>query len=161
MNTKAVLLEFKINERVLNDDISTGLATASAAELENTYLLMPVRFAVQGQELLQLPVPSRIFLQGQDGKSEVHPTPASPWLQLPLLNVARTGRAKVELLQPGTVAVYSLPEGGNLIFKRAEDSVEVYSDLSGRTGVADYKQLVAAFVDFSSRVESFLSQHTQ
>jgi hypothetical protein len=47
-----ITLDFKVDEDALSEDLVANPETASAAALEQTYFVMPVRFAVDNTELL-------------------------------------------------------------------------------------------------------------
>jgi hypothetical protein len=156
MNACPVILDFKCDGEKLAEEIRSGLARASAAELEETRLLLPVRFAVGGQELLQIDSEARQFVAGETAATITQPAAAPVWLELPLLNIARLLAKAVEELKPGGVVTHPLPGGGNLLFLRSGDDVEVRSDINGRSGTASYLELQDAFREFSVRAESLL-----
>nr|WP_285963858.1 hypothetical protein [Oscillatoria laete-virens] len=131
-------LDFEINESTLAEDASMKPAIANPAALQETYFEMPVRFQIGGVELLQIPQGDEVFLE------------------LPLVDVATSGLKCVKNLESEKIAIYHLPGGWNLNFKREENTVTIESSVNGRFAKTGYAELVGAFEFFSEKVRSVL-----
>ena len=129
-----------VDERVLAEDLATRPMTADAAALQETYFEMPVRLAVEGVELL-----------------EITAVTTSPWLPLPLLDVALMVPDLLDHLAHEASGTYSLPGGGwSLRIRRNGSEVELESTVNGRRTIASYKELRAAAFMFRERVRSLM-----
>lgn len=50
-----IILDFRVDDEGLAEDVGTGAEIANAAAIEETYFVMPVRFAIGNTELLAFP----------------------------------------------------------------------------------------------------------
>ena len=116
-----ITLEFKIDEAEWQSDVAASPTTANPAALEQTYFVMPVRFTVQGKELLGIPG-------------------VGPWQRLPMLGLA-WGFGRVAHLSTGDKVNLSLAGGGNLEFRAGADAVTVTSSLRHESVEVDAEEL--------------------
>jgi hypothetical protein len=158
-----VELQFKLDEVVLREDREANIREASAGALEETYFVMPVRFKVGTQELLEIPAraePQEIWVSVPGGgiTPSQREQVSSPWLPLPLLDVATVGRAKVrEAWQTGE-AKYDLPGGWSLHLRKVDGDIFIKSDVNQRVGQVAYQDLMEAFDKFRSTVRDILAK---
>jgi hypothetical protein len=151
-------LEFKKDERKLREDIEVGFPEEIEAALFETYFELPVRFSINGVELFE-----RISLNinrinisetvGGDIRKYIRPI-STPWLELPILNVATTCFDMIRKAWEGEKAVYSIPGGaGYLVFKKTNSKIRVLSTINDRVADADCLELKNAFTIFSNRAQ--------
>ena len=132
-----VRIEFVIDEAELA--AAAQAAGADDASLQETYLLMPIRFEVAGQELLRVP----------DAEAVVLPGPLLHWATLgmdAIESVTTTGRARYSM--PGT--------GGSLSFERRDRSVCITSTLNGVTACAPIDEVLLAARRFRATVRELI-----
>jgi hypothetical protein len=132
-----ITLEFQIDEGVLAEDAAEDPATADASALEQTFFVMPVRFAVNGTELF--------------GIRELE-----HWQELPLLGFATALRRVIVELRKNSHARTFLAGGGELRCQRTDDAVQLVNSLNKRVATADAEALRAAVQDFARRARLFL-----
>ncbi len=141
-----VILEFQLDENIIREDRKFNPGTADTGVLSETYFCMPVRLKIGSVELLEIPVGSRV-------------QKSSPWLSLPILDIATTGLEAVKEAKRRGASVYSLPgSGSRLYFRMIGDEVSAYSQVNGREARTHYNQLLQAFEDFASRVRHVLME---
>src|SRR5262245_20776714 len=103
-----VILDFAIEEYELVQDRQYSPLTADPGVIETTYFMMPVRFCIDGTELLE--------------------TPTSAWVAQPLLGVATHLVYALRTLRSTGAAIYSVADGGTLRFLRRGQRVQVTCD---------------------------------
>jgi hypothetical protein len=136
------ILEFKVNDVVLQEDLKVSPGTASSAALEETYFVMPVRLCISGVELFHNPRHATI-----------------PWLELPLIGIARSlGRALGRLKESGAASVY-LAGGGELLMEQKGNEVCVTSTIDQRCARVDHLELRDATMGFCADVRDFVLRH--
>lgn len=139
-----VVLEFRIDERVLEEDLEVYLKDSwSRDALDVTYFIMPVRLAIGGVEMLE-------WLGRDAGPSDV-------WCDLCLLDVAGRGLECVRSLEDNTQARYSsLEDAIELKLQRHGDTVRVRSSENDREATVGYEDLLNAFEGFARNVKQAL-----
>lgn len=156
-----VSIDFQITNSVIDE-----YRNADVTELDSNLLLyngfeMPVRFAVEEVELLEWPFNWQpIWTQTDDGlvqvRKEIEPT---PWLELPLLNLATVGLSAVRKLEHIRSTSYVLDETDErLRFEKEKDFAIVHSTYNERTGRTTYAELRQEFESFACRVRYDLGQ---
>jgi hypothetical protein len=135
-----VILDFRVDADTLAQDLDHQPALASPAALEETYFVMPVRFAIGGTELLSVP--------GQ----------VEPWRRLPLIGFSTDLHKTVALLGAQGATCY-LAGGGELRIRPQDGFVGVTSSLSQTTAVAPMHELLEAVDSFCLHVRGFLATH--
>lgn len=158
-----VELQFELDKVVMRRDREVNIREVSAGALEEIYFVMPVRFKVGTQELLESPARAErqeIWVNAPGGgvmpiqREEV----SSPWLPLPLLDVVTVGLAKVQEAWQHGEAKYDLPGGWSLHFKKADGDIIIKSDVNQRVGQVDYQDLMQAFHKLRSNVRDVLAR---
>ena len=139
-----VVLEFCIDERVLEEDLEVYLKSSLSRDaLDVTYFIMPVRLAIGGVEMLEW--------SGPDAG------PPSVWCDLCLLDLAAGGLECVRSLEDNTQATYSsLEDARELKLQRHGDTVRVHSPRNGHEATAGYEDLLNAFEAFARNVKQTL-----
>jgi len=147
------IVEFLLDEAVIAKDGQHSPNTASAAALEETYFVMPVRFSIKRVELLEQPLNhSKTFSDHSLGGSEQR----NPYLSLPLIGF---GTHTVEFLsdiEAGEDRKMYLAGGGYLVFKRQKDMITVGSGINGRSCSESRSELLDAFSTFLGEVKRLL-----
>lgn|GEM_PF-4522054 len=111
---------------------------APAAALEQTYFVVPTRFAIDGKELLAFP--------------EVYDT----WRPLPLLGFAPRLRAVATAMSDGDAATISLMDGGDLMFRRRGAEMVISASITGDEAALSAAQLTDAAVGFANDVCTYV-----
>ena len=112
---------------------------APAAALEETYFVVPTRFAVNGKELLAYP----------GGAHEA-------WRPLPLLGFGPRLRDIALSVKDGDAATISLAGGGSLELRREVETVVLKSSLAGDEVRASHDELMATAAAFATDVCNYL-----
>jgi hypothetical protein len=134
-----ITLEFETDEAVLAEDAHLDPASANPAALEETYFVMPFRFAIDGAELL-----------GVNGK-RTHP--------LPLLGFSSDLHQTIKNLRVGEAKKFYLAGGGHLVLERVGRTLRVFSSLTGKTAFVDADSLSHAVRFLLARVRALLAKH--
>ena len=155
MENREVILEFQVDESTLKEASEDSIVDANAAALEVTYFIMPVRFRLNGVELLgeKRGKESKVcFPHPEHGMRGTH-TLASPscWLPLPLIGFASNGIRILHDVAVGRKGQLSIADAGSLRFSRENDKVLVVSDLNGHLAEGDFVDVPKCF--FSVRSE--------
>ena len=128
-----MVIDFEVDHGVLEEDLRASPVTADAGALEETFFVMPVKFVVNGADLLTL--------SGQQAHA------------LPLLGFStHMVRALDEMHSTDERRVY-LAGGGDISLRAIGDRVEVHSSLTHRRVTVDRTELLVAFRDFADRVK--------
>ncbi|MDP3155769.1 MAG: hypothetical protein Q8N23_24060 [Archangium sp.] len=128
--------DFRPDEGVLAENAEGEPQAADPAALEETYFVMPLRFSVNGAEVL-----------GAGGE---------PWWDLPLLGFATHLQACLErLIEQGKAQMF-LAGGGSLVWRLRDDAAEVRNSLSGATVPMSLAELHSAVAALFQRVRQFL-----
>ena len=165
-DNKPVVLDFQVDKIVIDEDKRIDLVNGSSAPIGVTYFIMPVRLNVAGVELFEQPVSDyyRTVLINEPGGHILRPIEQkialspSPWLELPILHVAKYGLSAVrEALQKGR-ATYHLPESGDrLHFERSGNDMVIHSEVNGRVSRVAHKDLLHGFEEFAFHVREVLN----
>jgi len=123
---------------------------------------MPVRFCINGAELLELHASGNrdVFIVPPHGEAQRVQLPYEEraWLRLPLLGFATDMlQALQEMGMHGTQKV-SLAGSGTLHLAREGDQLFLTSD-NGKTVTTDVAEVIDAFRDFLGKVRSMLLSH--
>jgi hypothetical protein len=136
-----IILDFQPDEETLAKDLATSPESASSAVLEQTYWLMPTRFAIDGVDLLAFP-----------GAYDT-------WRPQPVLGLATQLAAAVAEASSGTRSYCHMDEGGRLDFEPRGPSIQVSSTLlPGQALTAPAALLNDEVLAFRGRVRDFLLQ---
>jgi hypothetical protein len=128
-----ITLDFRIDEQEFANDLASDPSGANAGVLEETYFVCPVRFCVDGCELLSL---------SADG---------TPWRDLPLLGMAWGIREVSGLLSGRDFRLY-LAGGGHLDFQCEDEVVRIINSLSGTEARAPRSELQESATEFVQRL---------
>jgi hypothetical protein len=127
----------------VGDDVRESLEskpeTHDAAVLEETQFFMPVHFAIDGVQILDL--------------RENDP---NGYLPLPLLGFCASLNRAVDKIRPGVLVDGYLAGGGDLRFLEEGGRVKVWCTLNDRPGYATRQELVAAARKFREDVRDWL-----
>lgn len=132
----AVTLSFQVDESVLSDDRRYNPAVADPAVIETSYFTMPVRFSVDGTELLE--------------------TPSGFWLPQPVLGFATHLDRSLDALRSTGSARCSVAGAGTLSFQRRGEQVQLTCSFNRVEVEVSIDDLDRAFKDFRERVEAVL-----
>ncbi len=135
-----ITLQFGLDEHSLILERERDTVDVHAGILEETGFLTPMRFAVDGLELLAL--------EGSDAAS----------LDLPLIGFASHLFGRVSSLEDGSSKKLHLAGGGALNFARSGDVVTIHSSIATRVVNADYGDLCAASESLLRRVRDAVLQ---
>lgn len=122
----AIELAMRADDEALRADLEESPVEAPAAAVEQTYFVVPVRLAVDGQELLAFP-----------GVYDA-------WRPLPLLGFAPRLRDLAIGLRDGEAATLSLADGGCLELRRNGAEVLISSSITGDEATVSAQQLAEA-----------------
>jgi hypothetical protein len=128
-----ITLEFRVDEQEFLTDLASDPADADAGVLEETYFVSPVRFSIDGRELLA------VSAEGD------------PWRDLPLLGMA-WGIRQMLTLPPDKDFRLHLAGGGHLSFRRSDESIRVINSLTGTEACASTNELKHSATEFLRRV---------
>jgi len=131
-----ITLDFEMDQHVLEEDLRASPVNADAGVLEETYFVMPVKFVVDGTDLLSLP--------GHQAHS------------LPLLGfTTHMLQALEQMAYTGQRRVY-LAGGGDISLRAAGNRVEISSSLTNRQVTVDRAELLLALRNLAARVQQQL-----
>jgi hypothetical protein len=139
INEAMVILDFQVDENVLTEDRQYNPTIVDPGVIEATYYMMPVRFRIDGKELLQ--------------------TPTTAWLPQPLLGFATHLVYALRTLHSTGAAIYSVADGGTLRFLRRGMGVQLTCDFNRVEAEVSLDELDAAIQHFHRRVEDWLRTH--
>jgi hypothetical protein len=135
-----IILDFLLDEETFDKDLRSSPETANAAALEQTFFVVPVRFASGETELLSFP-----------GAYDA-------WRPQPLIGFATHLVVATQGASPGTMASCHLADGGRLDFERIDYTIRVSSTLlPQQVEIVKAVELVRAARDFRERVRTCLS----
>lgn len=160
-----ITFEFQTDESIFAKEGAGDLLAVDATALQVTYLLFPVRLNVNGVEMLEVPPrQDEVVWASRPGQAGLEPAKvnpaASPWLELPLLDVAMVGLDKVrQAASAGTSHYYLGGTGGRLSLEVRSGDVTVRCSLNGRAAAAGYSELVDAWKDFAAQARSLFVRH--
>jgi len=161
-----VILDFQLELHAIEKCSASDLRTADEGFMAATYFQMPVRFSVDNVELLELPINNHgqihVFIYSPK-ESTLIPTQqerqSSPWLPLPILDVAVVGLDTLRQALVEGVAIYPFIDYcWHLRFEVLGKDVLVYSKVNGRTARVSHEELLCAFNEFASKVRNVLRQ---
>ena len=136
-----IVLDFQVDEDGLAEDLAASPETATAAALEETYFVMPVRFAVGSAELLAFP-----------GAYDT-------WRPQPILGFATHLFAAVMSVTSGGRASCHTTDGGRLVFEPSDSITRISSTLLPDSKVSvPTIELIGAARALRDRVEELLLQ---
>jgi hypothetical protein len=135
-----IRLDFQVDDREFRDDAQQDPLSATAAMLEETYFLTPVRFSVHATELLA-------------------PSSANPWLPLPLLGFATHLHAALTTIADGAEATISIGGGGSLQLRRRDHVLEIESPFARATVRASLEHVLKAAEVFPARVRELIDEY--
>jgi hypothetical protein len=127
-------LTIQADDDALRADVEDSPHLASAAALEQTYFVVPTRFAVDGNELLAFP-----------GVCDA-------WRPLPLLGFAPRLRELATGLKDGQEGTIFLADGGHLAFRRTGADVLISSSIPGKEATISAERLTEIAVAFAREV---------
>jgi hypothetical protein len=134
-----MMLDFRLDEDVLDEDRRSHPSAADPAVIETTYFMMPVRFSVGETDLLK-------------SSNDV-------WLRQPLLGFATHMSLALSLLRSTGVATCSVAGAGTLRLQQRGERVRLSCSFNGAEAEASFDGLDAAIKDFRGRVEASLREH--
>ena len=130
------ILDFKLNESALAEDLACPPESANPAALEETYFVMPVSFVVDGIDVLAL-----------TGRS-TH--------ELPVLGFAADALRVLEQLKPREEKALYLAGGGELRVRFDGHGFDVSCSLNGNSVYVERDELITAFRMFAAKVKKML-----
>jgi hypothetical protein len=164
-----LIFEFQRCQTIIDEDKNLKPHLEDASVLKESYFIMPVRLNVSNQELLEMPSSlaerdknkwvvdenRQIVFEG----NEDYMSTSSPWLNLPLLNLATVGLEKIKETWENGESYYNLSEYGcGLILKRTDTYINILSQINQRRSSVQYNELLMAFKKFAFEVKGYLIQ---
>jgi hypothetical protein len=136
-----IILDFQVDEESVARDLRASPETANAAAIEQTYFVMPVRFAIGDTELLALP------------------SVYESWRPQPIIGFPTHVLGTILGSKPGETAYCHIADGGRLAFQRAELTIRVSSTLLiGRAEIVETTELTRTATTFRNRVRDLVLQ---
>ncbi len=144
-----IIIDFQLPQSIFNEYKNHNIAEESAAVIEETFFLAPIRMQVNGVELLQ-----------SEYRSIDNQIIIIPWLDVPLLGFAMDGQRKIEKACAGEWVRFDLPDvGGFLDFSpESENSLQITSDLGQVSVHVNHNELMGEFLVFVQRVKDSIRQ---
>jgi len=131
----AISLDFQIDQDVLEDDRASA-AAADPAVVETTYFVVPVRFAVDGRDVLRMP----------DGT----------WLRQPMVGFSTELASSVEELRVRGSSECTAADAGTLRLRLLDGTVRIECSLTGLVLEAPITELEEAIWTFREKVKTVL-----
>lgn len=155
-----IMIEFRINEENLAEDLQHFSERTDSAALEETYFVMPIRLCANGVELFQLPNHKKrnIFIAHPDKSAEIvrFPEAENCWLPLPLLGFASHALQKLNEIKPGGEQKMYLAGNGHLLFARHGRQLSITSSINNKVSLVQFDEVQNAFRGFSAKVQQLL-----
>jgi len=153
-------IDFQLDEAILAEDLQHSPEGASPAALEETYFVMPVRFCINGVELLEQPGREKrnVFIAGHEQSAQRIELPSDEgcWLPLPLVGFATRGLQALTQAKPGSGQRLYLAGGGYLVLTRHGEQLSVESSINGKTSSTQFAEVLNAFRVFVEKVRQLL-----
>jgi hypothetical protein len=136
-----ITLDFQIDEDELAADLAASPEAANPAAVEQTYFVMPVRFAVGETDFLAFPgVYDR-------------------WRPQPLLGIATHLVLALQAIKPGQPSRCNVADGGRLDFEQFGATIAISSSvLPGQIANVPAGELIGAASRFRDEVRDFLAE---
>jgi hypothetical protein len=128
-----MVVDFKWDQEVLKKDLAASPVSADPAALEETYFVMPVRFSVDGVNLLSM------------SADQAH--------SLPLLGFSTHVLQMLEHMQSTDEGRVYLAGGGDVSICTEGQRVRIRSSLTNREVTVDREALLSAFRSFADCVK--------
>lgn len=156
-----IILEFLVDENVLQEDLSANPSIENLAVLQETFFVFPTRLSINGSEMFSLSRRRLVMYGGQTG-GEIDVSDQileDSWIPLPLLHLALIGFGQVKKACEGEETSYSLPRtGAKLIFVPILGKIEISSTLNGKVERVECQELIEAFNNFKVKVFYFIKE---
>jgi len=133
-----ISLDFQVDEDALAEDLESRPTEANTAAVEQTYFVMPVRFAVGETELL------------------AYPGVYESWRPQPLVGFSTHLVGSILAVSPGETKRCYIADGGHLDLARSEWTMRITASLLKRTESVPTNELLTEARAFRERVREFL-----
>lgn len=133
-----ISLDFQIDEDTLARDLRSQPADVDTASIEQSYFVMPVRFAVGKTELL------------------AYPGVYESWRPQPLLGFSTQLVSSILATDSGETKRCYIADGGHLDLERSKRTMRITTSLQKRTETVPTNELLTEARAFRGRVREFL-----
>jgi hypothetical protein len=153
-------VHLRLDEESLVEDLRCSPETANLAGLEETCYIMPIRWCMNGVELLELPNHSRqnLFIgAAEQSVQRIELTEeARCWLPLPLLGFVTHALQALNVTMPSRDQDLNLAVGGHLVLARHNDPISIESSINGSRFSIQLAEALNAFHASSDKVRQML-----